>query len=481
MAISSLLVTPGIQLGPNDPITTTAFNLAAKPTVTVTLNDPINDNNYFRNGNFYGAYWTTPSGVSCPAGIQTTNAQYWFCQPNGTGAINYLQSTLTPDLLSLYSAKLVGATGVADVLFGQQINGDLSATLRRVDAVSGWIYNGTTSSFTPTLQVAIANSFNNFASVTVATELNLQSCAPGIWTYVSFNQDFSIYSNVANGLQLSYHIPSGVLNASGNFVQFSRLKHQTGSINTAFSDDISLFVSIPTVGTSSIQNNAVTTTKIAPQAVTIAQLDTVTVTPFLCPTGVVLPFASATLPSGWLFCQGQAISRTTYSTLFAAIGTAYGVGDGVTTFNVPNLTQRIPMGFQDGNGNAVLGNSGGELTHILSTTEMPSHAHTLTSATTGVTTAQALTGITVNDPGHTHTYSNPVGSTLNIQAGATQIFYPGGSTNTGSNTTGITLTDPKHIHTMVDPGHNHPIANTGGGAAHNNLQPYVVTNYIIKT
>jgi len=66
----------------------------------------------------------------------------------------------------------------------------------------------------------------------------------------------------------------------------------------------------------------------------------------LMPTGVVLPFAGLSAPSGWLACDGTAISRTTYATLFAAISTSYGVGDGSTTFNLPDLRGRFPR-FND--------------------------------------------------------------------------------------------------------------------------------------
>ena len=62
------------------------------------------------------------------------------------------------------------------------------------------------------------------------------------------------------------------------------------------------------------------------------------------PFGVPLPFAGATLPTGWLWCYGQAVSRTTYASLFAAISTTHGVGDGTTTFNVPDLRGRVPVG-----------------------------------------------------------------------------------------------------------------------------------------
>ena len=64
----------------------------------------------------------------------------------------------------------------------------------------------------------------------------------------------------------------------------------------------------------------------------------------LVPVGAVLPFGGTTEPANWLFARGQAVSRTTYATLFAAIGTAFGAGDGSTTFNVPDLRGRVPVG-----------------------------------------------------------------------------------------------------------------------------------------
>src|SRR5262245_30304705 len=60
------------------------------------------------------------------------------------------------------------------------------------------------------------------------------------------------------------------------------------------------------------------------------------------PAGSVVMFGGATVPSGWLLCNGQAVSRTTYANLFAAIGTAYGSGDGTSTFNVPNVEAKFP-------------------------------------------------------------------------------------------------------------------------------------------
>ena len=107
------------------------------------------------------------------------------------------------------------------------------------------------------------------------------------------------------------------------------------------------------------------------------------------PVGSVMPYAGSTNPTNWLFCAGQAISRSTYADLFTIIGTTYGVGDGSTTFNIPDLRGRLVAGQDDMGGTSanrltglsggvdgdVLGASGGAETHTLTTTEMPSHTH----------------------------------------------------------------------------------------------------------
>lgn len=92
------------------------------------------------------------------------------------------------------------------------------------------------------------------------------------------------------------------------------------------------------------------------------------------PIGGVILYGAAAAPSGYLLCDGTAYSRSTYADLFAAIGTTYGVGNGSTTFNVPDLRQRFPMGVAaSGTGN-VLGATGGTIDHVHSG---PSHVHTV--------------------------------------------------------------------------------------------------------
>jgi microcystin-dependent protein len=158
---------------------------------------------------------------------------------------------------------------------------------------------------------------------------------------------------------------------------------------------------------------------------------------FSVSSGFILPFGGGTAPSGWLECDGAAVSRSTYSDLFAIIGTIYGAGDGSTTFNLPDLQGRVIMGQGGNTANRTptdlenIGDTFGSQTHTLTVNEMPPHNHSMT-----------------------------------FQASSTNSF--GNDLRNGDNdeyTTTVRLSTNK----------------TGGGLAHNNIQPSIVINYLIKT
>lgn len=94
------------------------------------------------------------------------------------------------------------------------------------------------------------------------------------------------------------------------------------------------------------------------------------------PPGSGMEFYGSSVPSGWLLCDGSAISRATYAALFAVIGTTWGVGDGSTTFNLPDMRGRFPLGRAAAGTGSALGSTGGSLDH---THTGPSHTHSVNS------------------------------------------------------------------------------------------------------
>jgi microcystin-dependent protein len=186
------------------------------------------------------------------------------------------------------------------------------------------------------------------------------------------------------------------------------------------------------------------------------------------PAGVIQQYAGTAAPTGYLLCQGQAVSRTTYAALYAVIGTTYGTGDGSTTFNVPDLRQRVPVGKHSSGTFNTLGGTGGAESHTITTAQLPAHNHAVGTLATNSTGS------------HSHTlqpYSaGGVSGSTCTTASCTgdRVMY---------NSDGKLMTDAART-TSSDGSHSHSIsgstANTGSGSAIPIVQPYIVLNYIIK-
>mgnify|MGYP000397329044 FL=1 len=166
------------------------------------------------------------------------------------------------------------------------------------------------------------------------------------------------------------------------------------------------------------------------------------------PAGSIIQWASSTIPTNWLLADGTAVSRSTYASLFAAIGTQYGTGDGSTTFNLPDLRGRIPVG-RNGGSFGTLAATGGAETVTLTANNLPAHNHPVT------------------DPGHSHHMGPRIGGGSSGWGTVIGAGYTGGADQpywySGGAGTGITVGN-----------------NTTTNSAVNNLQPYLVVNYIIK-
>lgn len=218
------------------------------------------------------------------------------------------------------------------------------------------------------------------------------------------------------------------------------------------------------------------------------------------PIGLVQMWGGTAAPNAsWLLCNGAAVSRTTYADLFTAIGVAYGTGDGSSTFNLPNLEGRVPVGYNPSADTGIsqrnLAATGGAETHTLTTAQLPAHTHANTVSSSSNT---ASTGITVSDSGHAHNISpNPHNHKYTSalipqdQSAKTGQNYPGDvalyPTQDGGTTTSTTLTISTGTAelSVTDPNHSHTISTTitnaavGSGSSHENMQPFIVMNYII--
>lgn len=164
-------------------------------------------------------------------------------------------------------------------------------------------------------------------------------------------------------------------------------------------------------------------------------------------TGTILPTVATSAPTGWLLCDGSAVSRSTYANLYTLVGNAFGAGDGSTTFNLPDLRGRSVIGVGTGSGLSARtrGQTGGTETHQLAAGEIPAHQHFMFNTDV---TLSAAPNVTASQ------YVPMENSTTNNS---------GYDINGNSNVATVGLT-----------------SNTGGSGSHNNMQPFMALSYIIR-
>jgi len=169
----------------------------------------------------------------------------------------------------------------------------------------------------------------------------------------------------------------------------------------------------------------------------------------LTPVGTICALVGAAAPLGWVLCQGAAISRGFYSALFAVIGTRYGVGDGSTTFNVPDLRDRSPAAVYSGDGGYdVVGEAGGETDATISQAQFPGAS------------------------GQFNFHGGGNRTSLASVYGGTGGMYPLGGVAAYAN--------PQYSQTGASSVGNASISYGGGGGSHSNVQPSIALHYAIR-
>jgi len=246
----------------------------------------------------------------------------------------------------------------------------------------------------------------------------------------------------------TYNLPSGNPVVTGTTISSSWANTTLNDVANALTGSIAADGQTPITGNMNLNNNRIINLTDptnaqdgATKTYTDTAISTAVATINSVITGSIQLWPTASAPSGYLLCNGSAVSRTTYATLFAVIGTTFGAGDTTTTFNLPNYVDKMPIGAGT---IAALAATGGSKDAIV-----VSHTHTAT----------------VTDPGHNHTFQYAPAN-YTITGGPSPINSNRDGTGTTSTaTTGITVAN----------------STTGSSGTNANLPPYLSISFIIKT
>lgn len=397
---------------------------------------------------YYDSQWIEVGGVGVGARMVSSSSapasplegSMWFDTDTAQTFVYYDSSWIE-----------IGASGVtagiSDTAPGNPVSGQLwfnsltGGTF--VYYATNWVEVGASPFST------LVNVINAKGDIFVGTADN----TVGGLTAGSANQVLTVDSTTATGLKWATPTVYQAIVANVSDAEIGYLDGVTSAIQTQLNTKAPL--ASPTL----------TGTPLAPTPSTGTNTTQIATTAFVTeaiPVGVINPYAGSSAPSGWLLCYGQStgILRSTYSALFAVIGTTYGAGDGTTTFNLPDLRGRAVAGLDNMGGTAAsrltatvltaanaLGATGGTQTHTMTSAEMPSHTHTQNA--------------------HSHTVTDPrsnIGEPDWVRFGSNGPLYDIDGNSRSLSASSETATNQ----------------NTGGGTAHLNTQPTIVLNYIIK-
>jgi microcystin-dependent protein len=385
------------------------------------------------NGNVAGNFNVNGALDFC---VDTTNKLLYFCSATGTSSTAVWTS-------------VSGAT--TSVFAGGTATGSVNAQVVGSTSPSGFTKSPG--------QVVTFTGLNN----TSATTLNVDGTGASAVEKNTGSGDVPLTGGEMNGFVTAVWTGSFYLLQPGLLGQLATMNLGAWTKNDG-SGNITLNVD------ASLQDNGSGKLQVAPS--------------ILPPTGCILPFGGSSAPSGYVLAQGQAISRTTFAALFGVFGIVYGVGDGVTTFNVPDMRGRVPAGVDGGVGrlttasmsSQALGGTGGTETETLTLAQLPG----------GITSAGAnsisVSGSVSGNVTVTSTISNVISGVVNGDT----VGAPGGSNATiitvGSNSSALGSTGSNTMSGSMSGSNTISVtSNNTGGTAHPNVQPTIELNFIIKT
>jgi microcystin-dependent protein len=388
-------------------------------------------------------------GVQTPfiRGNSVSGSAEVYSQPSGSSSP---LTVATKNYVDILSGSVNGITN----FFGHVTpNSNVTSTL-------GNTTNRWSNIFSESILVGNVNAANTFATISNVAQIYL-----GADIIPTANNSSNIGSNgvFLRTVHAQNILLSGVLTAGGNINASNFIS--AGSSQVATNLSVGGLVNIPnnTISTSTTTGaltvgggagvagnlhvgGTIITATLPSGTANTAVATTAFVQTVALPSGSLMMWPAAAAPTGWLLCNGSAVSRTAYAALFAIIGTTYGIGDGSTTFNLPNYTNRVPVGAA---GLYALGVTGGS-----KDATVVSHTHTASTA--------------INETPHSHNFTRYNLTNINTGGFGSDSVRAGSQTDTtSSQSTGITATTT--------------VASAGSSGTDANMQPYLAINFIIKT